>query len=110
MKNPSVYILASKRDGVLYIGVTSNLAFRMSQHEQGLLPGFSKKYRLKWLVYYEMYESMAAAILREKQLNEWRRAWKVRLIEGSNPEWRNLFDPDSGEISFSPADLERERG
>jgi len=109
MKEPCVYILASKRDGVLYTGVTSALGQRMAQHWQGLIPGFTRRYSVKLLVYYEMHETMPAAIQREKQTKEWRRAWKIRLIEGMNPEWRNLFDPETGEIEPGPADRARER-
>ncbi len=107
-KCPCVYILASKRDGVLYIGVTSDLHGRMTQHDQGLIPGFTKRYGIKVLVYYELKVDMASAIQREKQLKEWRRAWKVRLIESMNPEWRNLFDPQTGEIATGPADQLRQ--
>ena len=107
MKQPCVYILASKRDGVLYIGVTSDLPHRMAEHSQGLLLGFTRRYGIKCLVYYEMHPTMAEAITREKRLKEWQRACKVRLIEGMNPEWRNLFDPETGEIEFGPADVAR---
>jgi putative endonuclease len=109
MKFPCAYIIASKRDGVLYIGVTSDLEGQMAEHDQGLLPGFTKRYGVKLLVYYEFHDDMAGAIRREKQLKEWRRAWKVRLIEGMNPEWTNLFDPASGEISAGPADSARQK-
>ena len=108
MKCPCVYIIASKRDGVLYIGVTSNLHGRMAEHDQGLIEGFTKRYGVKVLVYYEFHDDMAAAIRREKQLKEWRRAWKVRLIETMNPEWVNLFDPANGEIIDGPADTARQ--
>ncbi len=109
MKVPCVYILASERDGILYIGVTSNLAGRMSQHAQGLIEGFTKRHNVKRLIYYEMQESMLAAIAREKQLKHWERAWKVRLINTFNPEWVDLFDLATGEIRFAPADRDRER-
>ena len=109
MKSPCVYILASKRDGVLYVGVTSDLHGRMAEHDQGLLDGFTKRHRVKLLVYYEFHDDMTAAIRREKQLKEWQRAWKVRLIESMNPGWANLFDPASGEIAFGPADTARQR-
>jgi putative endonuclease len=98
MKIPCVYILASKRDGVLYVGVTSDLYGRMAQHDQGLLEGFSKRYGVKLLVYFEFHETMDDAIRREKQLKDWKRAWKVRLIETMNPGWCNLFDPNTGAI------------
>ena len=110
MKVPCVYIVANKRDGVLYAGVTSDLEKRMAQHSQGLVPGFTKRYAVKHLVYYELHETMDAAIRREKQIKEWQRAWKVRLIAGMNPEWRDLFDPETGEIAFGPADVLREKG
>ena len=109
MKRPCVYILASAPDGVLYIGVTSDIYKRMAEHDQGLIDGFTKKYGVKRLVYYEYFETMPEAILREKRLKEWRRAWKVRLIKSMNPEWRNLFDSATGEIAFGPSDVDRER-
>jgi putative endonuclease len=109
-KSPCVYILASKRDGVLYIGVTSALHKRMAEHAQGLIPGFTLRYGVKQLVYYEHHATMDDAIRREKQLKEWRRAWKVRLIESMNPEWRNLFNSETGEIAHGPADVVRVRG
>ncbi len=104
MKRPCVYILASKPYGTIYVGVTSDLAHRMAQHDQGLIDGFTKKYNIKMLVYYEMHDSMDGAILREKKLKRWRREWKYRLIEQMNPERRNLFDPITGEIAFGSAD------
>jgi putative endonuclease len=109
MKSPCVYILASRRDGVLYVGVTSDLHGRMAEHDQGLLEGFTKRHGVKQLVYCEFHDDMTAAIRREKQIKEWQRAWKVRLIEGMNPEWVNLFDPASGEIAFGPADIARQK-
>ena len=96
-KQPCVYILASKRDGILYIGVTSNLANRVSLHKQDLIEGFTKRYGVHLLVYYEMHRTMPDAIRREKQLKKWNRAWKVRLIEQLNPEWRDLWT-ETGEI------------
>jgi len=108
VKAPCVYLLSSKRDGVLYIGVTSNLEQRMAEHSQGLIPGFTLRYGVKQLVYYEFHDTMDAAIRREKRLKEWRRAWKVRLIESMSPDWRNLFDPDTGEIAEGPPDRARE--
>ncbi len=108
--HPCVYILASKRNGVLYIGVTSALADRMAQHTHGLIEGFTKRYGVKLLVYYEFHATMPDAIRREKQLKEWQRAWKVRLIASMNPEWRNLFDPATGAIADGPADRQRQGG
>jgi putative endonuclease len=106
MKHPCVYILASKPYGTLYAGVTSDLHQRMAQHEQGLIEGFTKKYDIKMLVYYEMHAMMDAAIAREKSLKRWRREWKYRLIGQMNPEWENLFNPETGEISFGSIDQE----
>jgi putative endonuclease len=108
-KSPCVYILASSRNGTLYIGVTSDLAGRVSVHVQDLVPGFTAKHRVHLLVYYEMHESMEAAITREKQLKKWNRLWKLRLIESTNPEWLDLFDRHSGAILDLPADSERQR-
>jgi putative endonuclease len=104
---PCVYILASRRNGTLYIGVTSDLAQRLALHKQGLIEGFTKKYRVHLLVYYEMHPTMEAAIRREKQIKEWRRLWKIRLIEGMNPEWLDLFDENTGEVFDGPADVAR---
>jgi putative endonuclease len=91
-------MLASQRNGTVYIGVTSDLAQRVSLHKQDLIKGFTKKYRVHHLVYYETHATMDAAILREKQLKEWRRLWKIRLIESMNPEWVDLFDERCGEV------------
>ena len=107
MKRPCIYILASAPDGILYIGVSSDLHGRMAQHDQGLVEGFTKKYGVTQLVHYEYFETMPAAIQREKRLKEWQRACKVRLILSFNPEWKNLFDPATGEIAFGPADRDR---
>lgn len=91
-KQPAVYILASQRNGTLYIGVTSDLIKRIWQHKNNIVEGFSQKYHVHLLVYYELLESMDAAILREGQLKKWNRAWKLRLIEASNPLWRDLYN------------------
>jgi putative endonuclease len=91
-KSPAVYILASKRDGVLYVGVTSALWNRVATHKDGAVPGFTKKYNVKILVWYEHHHTMEAAIRREKQIKDWKRAWKIELIERLNPEWRDLHD------------------
>jgi putative endonuclease len=107
VKCPCVYILASRRNGTLYIGVTSDLPNRVSLHRQDLIEGFTKKYGVHLLVYYEMHPTMEAAIRREKQLKEWRRLWKIRLIESMNPEWMDLFDEETGEILDGPADVAR---
>jgi len=87
-----VYILASKRNGTLYIGVTSDLKKRGYEHKNNLVEGFTKKYRVHMLVYYEMTNDVKSAIRREKQLKNWKRKWKIELIEKSNPEWRDLYD------------------
>ena len=96
----SVYILASKRNGTLYTGVTSNLEARIWQHKTDVYPGFSRKYGCKTLVWFEMHDDINEAIAREKRIKEWKRDWKLALIERENPEWRDLFDellaiPDS---------------
>ena len=90
-KQAAVYILASKYNGTLYIGVTSNLIQRIWQHRENLLEGFTKKYAVHSLVYYELHEEMPTAIQREKQLKKWNRQWKINLIEKSNPEWKDLW-------------------
>jgi putative endonuclease len=87
-----VYILASKRNGTLYIGVTSDLKRRVHQHKNGALEGFTKKYHVHMLVYYEYSESIEAAIAREKQLKKWNRKWKLRLTERENPGWNDLYE------------------
>jgi putative endonuclease len=87
-----VYILASKRNRTLYIGVTSQLATRVWQHKSKLAAGFTAKYGVGKLVYYEAHGSAESAIVREKQVKKWRRAWKIALIEGLNPEWRDLYE------------------
>jgi putative endonuclease len=91
-KQPCVYILASGRHGTLYIGVTSDLAARFYQHREGLIKGFTSRYGVKRLVYFEIFEDMPNAILREKQLKKWRRDWKLNLIEASNPGWTDLAE------------------
>ena len=91
MRRPCVYILASRRHGTLYIGVTSDLARRVFEHKTGAVEGFTKRYGVHLLVYAEFHETMPAAILREKQLKAWKRTWKLRLIEEGNPDWRDLY-------------------
>ena len=92
MKQPAVYILASKRNGTLYVGVTSNLASRIEAHRLGVIDGFSEKYGVKTLVYFELHDDMYEAIQREKRIKKWKRAWKIQLIEQGNPEWTDLSD------------------
>ena len=86
-----VYILASQRNGTLYIGVTSDLIKRIWEHKESLIDGFTKKYHVKNLVYYEQHHSADTAILREKQLKKWRRQWKLELIEKFNPGWKDFI-------------------
>jgi len=86
-----VYILASKRNGTLYIGVTSNLIKRIYEHKNNLVEGFTKRYQVHNLVYYEIYEDVREAILREKRMKKWNRRWKIELIEKMNPEWKDLY-------------------
>ncbi len=107
MKDPCVYILASRRDGILYVGVTSDLHGRMSEHEQGLREGFTKQHNVKMLVYYEYHHTLPEAIRREKRLKNWNRGWKVRLLTSMNPEWVNLYDVGNGDIFEGPNDIIR---
>jgi putative endonuclease len=86
-----VYLTASRKNGTLYIGVTSDLPHRATQHRDGALPGFSKRYGAVRLVYFETFDDIERAIAREKQLKHWLRAWKIALIENSNPEWYDLW-------------------
>ena len=90
-KLPCTYMLASKRNGTLYVGVTSDPVQRIWQHKNGLMEGFTKRYAVHILVWYEVHETMEGAIMREKAIKEWHRAWKIRLIEESNPTWRDLY-------------------
>ena len=92
MKDYYVYILASKRNGTLYIGVTNDLIRRVSEHRQELIPGFTKTYHIHNLVYYEQGHDISAVIMREKQLKAWNRKWKLALIEKLNPNWADLWD------------------
>ena len=87
-----VYILSNKRNGTLYIGVTSNLKKRVYEHKNNLADGFTKKYRVHDLVYFESTSSVLSAIQKEKQLKKWERKWKIRLIEEHNPQWVDLYD------------------
>jgi putative endonuclease len=87
-----VYLLASERNGTLYVGVSSNIIQRIWQHKAGLLPGFTRTHGVKNLVWYEVHESITAAIRREKLIKRWNRSWKIRLIEETNPYWRDLYE------------------
>ena len=90
-RQPAVCILASKRNGTLYVGVTSNLKKRIWEHKDDLVGGFTRKYHVHRLVWYELHEAMEYALIREKRLKNWRRKWKLQLIESSNPEWQDLY-------------------
>ncbi len=92
MEQCYVYILASKRNGTLYIGVTNNLAKRVYEHKSNLVEGFTQKYKVHNLVYYEVYRNIQDAILREKRMKKWKRQWKIELIEKDNPQWDDLFE------------------
>jgi len=92
MKRFYVYILCSKRNGTLYTGVTSDLVKRVYEHKNNLIDGFTKKYSVHCLVWYEIHESAESAITREKQIKKWKRVWKMRLIEQDNPEWNDLYE------------------
>lgn len=87
---PCVYIMASQRNGTLYIGVTSDLSSRVWQHTHDQVPGFTQRHRIHTLVWYEVHDTMESAIRREKAIKEWKRAWKIKLIEDQNPYWRDL--------------------
>ena len=97
MKYYYVYILASQRNGTLYIGVTNDLAKRIYEHRMGFVEGFTKRYKVHFLVYYECFQSIEYAFMREKSLKKWKRSWKIRLIEKSNPRWLDL----SSELGIS---------
>ena len=92
MKQPCVYLLASQRNGTLYVGVTSDLVQRIWQHKQQLVGGFTKQHGVDCLVWYEAHATMEAAIQREKAIKEWKRAWKLALIEKANPDWIDLYE------------------
>ena len=91
-KQPAVYILASKRNGTLYVGITSDLEKRAWQHKNNAVEGFTKQYGVHHLVYYELHGDMLSAIAREKQIKKWNRAWKLEVIEKQNPDWKDLWE------------------
>jgi len=95
-KGGYVYILASERNGTLYVGVTSDLIRRVWEHREGAVPGFTSKYGVKSLVWFEQHDDIESAIRREKAIKKWRRAWKLSLIEETNPNWRNLYETLTG--------------
>ncbi len=99
---PAVYLMASKRNGTLYLGVTSNLLQRVAQHRAGTLGGFTVAHNVKTLVWFETHPTMESAILREKRLKAWKRGWKLGLIESANPDWRDL----AADFGFEPLQLD----
>jgi len=92
MRRAFVYIVTNRRNGVLYVGVTSNLQRRIFEHREGVIAGFTKQHGLKTLVWFEAHDDIRIAIQREKTMKHWPRAWKVRLINAANPEWNDLYD------------------
>jgi len=97
MKDYYIYILTNKKYGTLYIGITNNLLRRVYEHKNGAIKGFIKKYNLNKLVYFEQINDINSAILREKRLKKWNRAWKIELIESINPEWKDLLESSNTE-------------
>ena len=91
MKNYYVYIVSSQKNGTLYVGVTNNLAKRVYEHKKNLISGFTEKYKVHNLVYFEKYNDIDEAILREKRIKRWKRNWKIKLIEKNNPEWEDIY-------------------
>ena len=112
MKNPCVYILASQRNGTLYIGVTSDLIKRIWEHREGMAEGFTKQYNVKTLVWYEQHATMETAISREKAMKKWRRDWKLKTIEKFNPNWLDLWPQINGQapLPVVPATAGTQRG
>ncbi|MDO8443253.1 MAG: GIY-YIG nuclease family protein [bacterium] len=92
MNSYYVYIMASKRNGTLYIGITNDLLTRVEQHKSDIIEGFTKRYKVHTLVYFEQTSDVKAAISREKQIKKWHRAWKLKLIESKNPNWKDLYE------------------
>ena len=90
--NYFIYILASKKNGTLYIGITNDLKTRIYQHKNDFVEGFTKKYKIHKLIYYEVFVKVKEAIIREKRLKKWKRKWKIELIEKKNPEWKDLYN------------------
>ncbi|MBF0283245.1 MAG: GIY-YIG nuclease family protein [Magnetococcales bacterium] len=91
MRQPAVYILASQSNGTLYVGVTSDLVRRISEHREDIIDGFTKRHKVHRLVYFELHQEMSEALYREKQIKKWNRSWKVQLIEHENPNWADLW-------------------
>jgi putative endonuclease len=90
--NYFVYIIASRKDGAIYIGVSNDIVRRIFEHRNKVVPGFASKYNITRLVWFEMYDDPISAISREKELKKWKRSWKVQLIEAQNPQWNDLYD------------------
>jgi putative endonuclease len=90
--NYFVYIIASRKDGAIYIGVSNDIVRRIYEHRNNVVPGFASKYNITRLVWFEMYDDPISAISREKELKKWKRSWKVQLIEAENPQWNDLYD------------------
>ena len=103
---PTFYLLASQRNGTLYVGVTSNLIARIHQHRTGAVPGFTRDHVVKLLVWFEQHPTMETAITREKHIKKWNRAWKLELIEAKNPDWNDLAE----DLGFAPLRHSRESG
>ena len=100
MKQYYVYILANEKRGTLYTGITNNLRRRAYEHKNDIIEGFTKKYRVHRLVYFERFRDVRAAIFREKQIKAWKRQWKVKMIEMCNPCWEDLFETEDALVSF----------
>ena len=90
--NYFVYIIASRKDGAIYIGVSNDIVRRIFEHRNKVVPGFASKYNITRLVWFEMYDDPISAISREKELKKWKRSWKIQLIEAENPQWNDLYD------------------
>ena len=101
MRQPCAYIMESKRNGTIYVGATSDLPSRVWKHRNGFYEGFTKRYGVQKLVWYETHTTMQSAILKEKQIKRWRRKWKMELIEEENPQWRDLYDEISAYAPLS---------
>ena len=102
MKSFYVYMLCSRRNGTLYIGVTSDLIKRIYEHKNNLVDGFTKKYSVHSLAWYELHNTVETAIHREKKIKKWKRTWKLRLIEENNPDWKDLYDDLVQRSGFPP--------
>ena len=92
MKKYYVYIMASKKDGILYVGVTNELLRRVYEHKNNIIQGFTAKYKVHNIVYFEEYNDILDAITREKRIKKWKRVWKIELIEKNNPDWKDLYN------------------